>query len=659
MMVAPASLACLSWVPSWEPSMAPTMMTLAPLVTMALIWFCCSETPPLANWTSALNPAPFRPSLNSFSARTQFSLVFCGSATPMEEFWSNPAAPLLEPPEGSERPQPVSASAAMAATAVALPAVPNIRIVGSLSLCDGTVFRLQTSGFPGDRFLGGGGFVRLEGAAGAGGVPVHVPGQHADNGPLALRLVVDVESDSDQEDQPLDDLGEVGADTQELQAVVEHCHDPATNDGADHGTHAAGHCRAADADCSDGVQLPTPAVKGAGRGGAAHEDHAGQAGQDGHGHHDQEVDLLGLDTGKLCCVAVATDSVDVAANDRARGDEAVDQDQHGQEKAGDGERGRGAARCEQVRGVKDGGADQHQFPHGHPHFGDACAERLGACRGAEFAHDDENSNGDAHQECQVVEPGVRSYLRKVPGAEVLEVFRDGNGVGLAHELVEAAEQEHAGQGDEEGWDADVRGPQALPGSDQGSEQQAQEYARIPGDSPVADGQGDADPDKRRDRTDGEVDVAGDDHQDHADGQDQDVGVAVEEVDDVARSEGAAVGEDLEENDQRNQGEDHAELAGVAAKQLFEGVHGVSPCVRKVLGIARRSGGFSGSGGHQFHQAFLAGLVFAQDTGDGAFEDGVDAVGQAQELGKLRGDNDDALPLVGELLDDAVDLILGA
>ena len=90
MMVAPASLACWSWVPSWAPSMAPTMMTLAPLVIMALIWFCCSETPPLANCTSGLKPAPVRPSLNSFSARTQFSLVFWGSATPIEESFGKP-----------------------------------------------------------------------------------------------------------------------------------------------------------------------------------------------------------------------------------------------------------------------------------------------------------------------------------------------------------------------------------------------------------------------------------------------------------------------------------------------------------------------------------------------------------------------------------------
>ncbi|MCY1379026.1 hypothetical protein D9M69_667080 [compost metagenome] len=60
-------------------------------------------------------------------------------------------------------------------------------------------------------------------------------------------------------------------------------------------------------------------------------------------------------------------------------------------------------------------------------------------------------------------------------------------------------------------------------------------------------------------------MAGNDDQHHADRQDQNVGVAVEEVDDVARGERAALGENLEKDDQCNQGEDHAELAGVSAK----------------------------------------------------------------------------------------------
>ena len=76
MTIAPESLAALAWVPSCAPSMAPMTMTLACLVIMAWIWFCCSETPPLANWTSGVKPACFRPSLKRPSARTQFSDVF-------------------------------------------------------------------------------------------------------------------------------------------------------------------------------------------------------------------------------------------------------------------------------------------------------------------------------------------------------------------------------------------------------------------------------------------------------------------------------------------------------------------------------------------------------------------------------------------------------
>ncbi len=106
------------------------MITLAPLAIMALIWFCCSATPLLANWTVGLKPALESPSLNSFSASTQFSLVFLGSATPMAESCGKPPVPPLVPPEGpgSARPQAVSASAAIAAIAAAFPALPNIRI---------------------------------------------------------------------------------------------------------------------------------------------------------------------------------------------------------------------------------------------------------------------------------------------------------------------------------------------------------------------------------------------------------------------------------------------------------------------------------------------------------------------------------------------------
>ena len=51
----------------------------------------------------------------------------------------------------------------------------------------------------------------------------------------------------------------------------------------------------------------------------ADEDHAGEGRQDGHVHHDEEVDLLGLDAGELGGVAVAADRVDVPADDGAWG----------------------------------------------------------------------------------------------------------------------------------------------------------------------------------------------------------------------------------------------------------------------------------------------------------------------------------------------------
>jgi hypothetical protein len=71
-------------------------------------------------------------------------------------------------------------------------------------------------------------------------------------------------------------------------------------------------------------------------------------------------------------------------------------------------------------------------------------------------------------------------------------------------------------------------------------------------------------------------VARDDHEHHPDREDQDVGVAVEQVHHVAGREGLAAGLPLKEHDECDQGEDHPELAGVPAEDLFECFHGVFP-----------------------------------------------------------------------------------
>src|SRR3954449_7311459 len=99
------------------------MMTLAPFVTMEVIWFCCSATVLLAGayWTFGLNPALVRSSVNSWPARTQFCEVLSGSATPIVELAGKPAAgvaPLLAPPPEPPRlEQPASAIAAIVAIA--------------------------------------------------------------------------------------------------------------------------------------------------------------------------------------------------------------------------------------------------------------------------------------------------------------------------------------------------------------------------------------------------------------------------------------------------------------------------------------------------------------------------------------------------------------
>src|SRR5450830_1178494 len=65
-------------------------------------------------------------------------------------------------------------------------------------------------------------------------------------------------------------------------------------------------------------------------------------------------------------------------------------------------------------------------------------------------------------------------------------------------------------------------------------------------------------------------------------------------------------------------------------------------VRNVLD-GPESGSLAG-GGHQLHEAFLAGFLFSEYAGDGAFEDGVDTVREAQQFRQFRGNDDDALTL---------------
>src|SRR6478609_3115425 len=131
MTTAPASWAALACAASWPPSTAPMMTTLAPLVIIDWICDCWSATAPEAPayCTSPLKPASFRPLVKRSPARTQFSDVLVGRATPMVAPLSKPEA-VESPPEPPRPPpeQPVRASAAAAATATVASAILRIAI---------------------------------------------------------------------------------------------------------------------------------------------------------------------------------------------------------------------------------------------------------------------------------------------------------------------------------------------------------------------------------------------------------------------------------------------------------------------------------------------------------------------------------------------------
>src|SRR5829696_9884889 len=69
-------------------------------------------------------------------------------------------------------------------------------------------------------------------------------------------------------------------------------------------------------------------------------------------------------------------------------------------------------------------------------------------------------------------------------------------------------------------------------------------------------------------------------------------------------------------------------------------------------FARESGGV-------VHEVLLGRFGVVEDGGEPALCHDGDAVGEAQHLGQLRGDHDDRLALVGQLAQQAVDLLLGS
>ncbi len=180
----------------------------------------------------------------------------------------------------------------------------------------------------------------------------------------------------------------------------------------------------------------------------------------------------------------------------------------------------------------------------------------------------------ADQERAVAVAEVRPEVAEEAGADRGVLLRHGNRGRVADDLVDTAEDELAGQRHDERRDADEGDPEALPGADEGTDGEAEDDRGPHREVPDRHRLRDDDADDRRDRTDGQVDVAGDDDHDHAERQDQDVRVLQEQVDHVGGLEDQALRRDREEDQDRDERDDHAVLADAVAlaEEQFQVVH---------------------------------------------------------------------------------------
>ena len=158
-------------------------------------------------------------------------------------------------------------------------------------------------------------------------------------------------------------------------------------------------------------------------------------------------------------------------------------------------------------------------------------------------------------------------------------------------------------------------------------------------------------------------MPGDDDHHHADGEDQHVGVLLDQAGDVVRVEQPAVGQDLEQHDDHGEGRHHRRTAAGSGS-------GTSPATRCCCSAA----GCLAAGtsvwtcslrcsallhGHVAHQRFLGRLRAGDLAGDAPLAHRVDPVADPEQFGQLGGDDDDGFAGVGERVDDLVDLVLRA
>ncbi|MPM25764.1 hypothetical protein SDC9_72264 [bioreactor metagenome] len=178
-----------------------------------------------------------------------------------------------------------------------------------------------------------------------------------------------------------------------------------------------------------------------------------------------------------------------------------------------------------------------------------------------------------HRESRVVQVRSPQNIGDEGGNGLLERLGHGrDGLSPQHDQRQPTETEHSGQGDDEGGDAEVGDPVPLPAPDSHTEEQGQkhrgQHRPFPGDH-HGGGHG---ADKGRHGTHREVDVPREDAQEHADGEDENIAVLLDDVGDVQGPEQHALSQVLEKNNDEDERHHHGVLADVRHEHLFHLLH---------------------------------------------------------------------------------------
>ena len=242
---------------------------------------------------------------------------------------------------------------------------------------------------------------------------------------------------------------------------------------------------------------------------------------------------------------------------------------------------------------------------------------------------------------------AREHIRNEAGAEQLKLGRERpDRLALQHRQRQPLEHQHAGQRDDERRDLVERDPIPLRRADGPAQHQAQKAGEQEVHVVLDHQHRRHRADEAAHRTHRQVDVAGHDHQQHAQRHDDDVAVLQDQIGQVQRLEQRAVGHHLEKHHDRDQRDQHAVFAQVVlqhARRFF----GVG-----LLCIGGRGGcggghvnGFLVSCAHDgFHDLLLRRFGDRELGHERALVQHADAVAHAQQLGHLRRDHQHALCL---------------